>query len=63
MAYVGSDSILAGRLQMETLAKVTNGKGNVTVLLGDLASEFTRNHIKGVGEMVAKYPNIKIVRK
>jgi inositol transport system substrate-binding protein len=29
MAYVGSDSVLAGRLQMEALAKAMNGKGNV----------------------------------
>ena len=36
MAYVGSDSILAGRLQMEALAKAMNGKGNVAILLGDL---------------------------
>ncbi len=35
MAYVGSDSILAGRLQMEALAKAMNGKGNVAILLGD----------------------------
>ncbi len=35
MAYVGSDSVLAGRLQMEALAKAMNGKGNVAILLGD----------------------------
>ncbi len=56
MAYVGSDSILAGRLQM-------NGKGNVAILLGDLANESTRDRTKGVEEVVAKYPNIKIVQK
>lgn len=41
MAYVGSDSVLAGRLQMEALAKAMNGKGNVAILLGDLANEST----------------------
>ena len=60
MAYVGSDSILAGRLQMEALAKAMNGKGNVAILLGDLANESTRDRTKGVEEVVAKYPNIKI---
>ena len=63
MAYVGSDSILAGRLQMEALAKAMNGKGNVAILLGDLANESTRDRTKGVEEVVAKYPNIKIVQK
>ncbi|BBV77754.1 MULTISPECIES: sugar ABC transporter substrate-binding protein [Klebsiella] len=63
MAYVGSDSVLAGRLQMEALAKAMNGKGNVAILLGDLANESTRDRTKGVEEVVAKYPNIKIVQK
>lgn len=63
MAYVGSDSELAGRLQMEALAKALNGKGNVAILLGDLANEATRDRTKGVEAVVAKYPQIKIVQK
>ncbi|MCW0315914.1 D-threitol-binding protein [Pantoea ananatis] len=63
MAFVGSDSELAGRLQMEALAKATNGKGNVAILLGDLANESTRERTKGVEAVVAKYPNIKVVQK
>lgn len=63
MAFVGSDSELAGRLQMEALAKAMNGKGNIAILLGDLANESTRERTKGVEAVVAKYPNIKIVQK
>jgi inositol transport system substrate-binding protein len=63
MAFVGSDSELAGRLQMEALAKAMNGKGNVAILLGDLANESTRERTKGVEAVVAKYPNIKVVQK
>ncbi|WNN42921.1 MULTISPECIES: sugar ABC transporter substrate-binding protein [Winslowiella] len=63
MAYVGSDSELAGRLQMEALAKAMNGKGNVAILLGDLANEATRDRTKGVEAVAAKYPDIKIVQK
>ncbi|AUY25813.1 sugar ABC transporter substrate-binding protein [Mixta calida] len=63
MAYVGSDSELAGRLQMEALAKAMNQKGNVAILLGDLANEATRDRTKGVEAVVAKYPQIKIVQK
>ena len=47
----------------EALAKAMNGKGNVAILLGDLANESTRDRTKGVEEVVAKYPNIKIVQK
>lgn len=63
MAYVGSDSELAGRLQMEALAKALGGKGNVAILLGDLANEATRDRTKGVEAVAAKYPGIKIVQK
>ncbi|RWR02263.1 rhizopine-binding protein [[Pantoea] beijingensis] len=63
IAYVGSDSELAGRLQMEALAKAMNGKGNVAILLGDLANESTRERTKGVEAVVAKYPGIKVIQK
>lgn len=63
MAYVGSDSELAGRLQMEALAKALNYKGNVAILLGDLANEATRDRTKGVKTIVAKYPDMKVVQE
>ncbi|MEJ4043700.1 sugar ABC transporter substrate-binding protein [Erwinia sp. SLM-02] len=63
MAYVGSDSELAGRLQMEALAKQMNYKGNVAILMGDLANEATRDRTKGVKTVVAKYPGLKVVQE
>lgn len=63
MAYVGSDSELAGRLQMEALAKRMNYKGNIGILLGDLANESTRERTKGVKAIVAKYPGLKVVQE
>ncbi|WP_414148514.1 sugar ABC transporter substrate-binding protein [Erwinia sp. BNK-24-b] len=63
MAYVGSNSELAGKLQMEALAKDMNYKGNVAILLGDLANESTRERTKGVKEVVAKYPGLKITQQ
>lgn len=63
MAYVGSDSELAGRLQMEALAKRMDYKGNVAILLGDLANEATRDRTKGVKAVVAKYPGLKVVQE
>ncbi|GBU09663.1 D-ribose transporter subunit RbsB [Gammaproteobacteria bacterium] len=61
--YVGSKEIEAGRMQMEYIAQKLNGKGNVAILLGDLASEATRSRTQGVEEIAAKYPDIKIVDK
>lgn len=63
MAYVGSDSKLAGKLQMEELAKLMNGKGNVMILMGELSNEATRDRTRGVEEVAAKYPGIKILDK
>ncbi|KAB8307542.1 sugar ABC transporter substrate-binding protein [Erwinia endophytica] len=63
MAYVGSDSVLAGRLQMEALAKEMNYKGHVAILLGDLANESTRKRTAGVKAVVAKYPGLKVIQE
>lgn len=63
MAYVGSDSELAGRLQMEELAKLMGGKGNVMILMGELSSEATRDRTRGVEKVAAQYPDIHIIDK
>ena len=36
------------------------GKGDIVILLGDLANNSTTNRTKGVKEVLAKYPGIKI---
>lgn len=63
MVYVGSDSLISGELQMEALAKIMNGRGNVAILMGDLANEATRERTKGVESVIAKYPDMKVVQK
>ncbi|WP_420233145.1 sugar ABC transporter substrate-binding protein [Pseudomonas sp. ABY48] len=57
---VASDDLEAGRMQMQYLADKMGGKGNIAILLGDLANNSTTNRTKGVKEVLAKYPNIKI---
>lgn len=57
---VASDDLEAGRMQMQYLADKMGGKGNIVILLGDLANNSTTNRTKGVKEVLAKYPNIKI---
>ncbi|MCD5992752.1 sugar ABC transporter substrate-binding protein [Pseudomonas sp. CDFA 602] len=60
VATVTSDDMEAGRLQMQYIADKMNGKGSVMILLGDLANNSTQNRTKGIKEVLAKYPNIKI---
>jgi len=63
VAYVGSDSIQAGIMQMEWLADKLGGKGNVVLMEGNLAQEAAQMRTKGVEEVAAKFPDIKITKK
>ncbi|AQY66812.1 MULTISPECIES: sugar ABC transporter substrate-binding protein [Pseudomonas] len=60
VAAVTSDDEEAGRLQMQYIAEKLGGKGKVVILLGDLANNSTTNRTKGIKEVLAKYPQIKI---
>lgn len=57
---VTSDDLEAGRMQMQYIAEKMGGKGKIVILLGDLANNATANRTKGVKEVLAKYPDIKI---
>jgi inositol transport system substrate-binding protein len=57
---VASNDLEAGEMQMQYLAEKMNGKGDIVILLGDLANNSTTNRTKGVKEVLAKYPGIKI---
>ena len=59
-AAVVSNDVEAGKLQMEYIADKLGGKGNIVILLGDLANNSTTNRTKGVKEVLAKYPGIKV---
>lgn len=57
---VASNDMEAGQMQMQYLADRMGGKGDIVILLGDLANNSTTNRTKGVKEVLAKYPDIKI---
>src|SRR6266542_5959831 len=63
VAYVGSESIQAGIMQAEWLAKQLNGKGNVVIMNGNLAQEAAQKRTEGEKQVFAKYPDIKIIRE
>ncbi|MEE4409197.1 MULTISPECIES: substrate-binding domain-containing protein [unclassified Serratia (in: enterobacteria)] len=62
-AYVGSDAALSGTLQMETLAKKMNYRGNVAILMGALSNEETRERTRAAEAVIAKYKEMKVVEK
>jgi len=57
---VASNDFEAGQMQMQYLAEKMGGKGDIVILLGDLANNSTTNRTKGVKDVLAKYPGIKV---
>lgn len=61
--YVGSEEIVAGRLQMEFLAEALDGKGKLAILMGKLDNEGALKRTEGNEEVAAKHPDIEIMDK
>ena len=60
--YVGSRSIDAGVFEMTELGRLMGGKGNIVIMMGELAHEASRNRTAGIKQVIAgKYPDIKIL--
>ncbi|WP_437614132.1 substrate-binding domain-containing protein [Erwinia sp. V71] len=63
MAYVGSDSALSGKLQMEALAKKMHYRGNVAIIMGALSNEEARERTRAVEAVIAQHKEMKVVEK
>jgi inositol transport system substrate-binding protein len=63
VVYVGSDEIVAGKLEGEGIAKLLNGKGNVVIMMGAPASQASVMRTEGAEKVFAQHPGIKVVGK
>ena len=63
VVFVGSEDLQAGTLEMEELARLMNHRGNVAIMVGELASNGAQLRTKAVEDVVAKYPGMTIVEK
>ena len=63
VVFVGSDDLQAGTLEMEELARLMNHRGNVAIMVGELASNGAQLRTQAVERVVARYPGMKIVEK
>jgi inositol transport system substrate-binding protein len=63
VAFVGSEDLQAGTLEMEELARLMHYRGHVAIMVGELASNGAQLRTKGVEDVVSKYPGMKIVEK
>lgn len=62
-AYITEDSIRVGELQAEAAVKATHGKGNYVLIMGQAGHSVAEARTKGIMNVLAKYPEIKIVVK
>jgi len=61
--YVGSQEIVAGRMQGEALVEMMGEEGNVGILMGILSNEGAIKRTEGNEEILAQYPGINILAK
>jgi len=60
-AYVGSDEVVAGELEMGYLAEQAGGKGNVAIIMGEPDHSGAIGRTQGYMNIMAKYPDMKEV--
>ena len=65
VAFVGSNEIDSGTLEMKEVCRLMNGKGNIVVMIGDLSNQAARQRTQDVEDVIAKPPcdGIKILDK
>ncbi|PPC74509.1 rhizopine-binding protein [Pokkaliibacter plantistimulans] len=63
IAFVGSNELDSGTLEMQELAKLAGEKGNVAIMVGELGTNAAQLRTKDVEDVVAKHPDMKIVEK
>jgi inositol transport system substrate-binding protein len=59
--YVGSDSLYAGTVEMQELAKIAGGEGNVVILIGDPANEAAVLRTQGCHDVIDANPGLTFV--
>ena len=52
-----------GKLEGEAIAKLLNNKGNIVIMMGELATQAAVLRTEGVEKVVAQHPEMKIVGK
>ena len=62
-ASVQPDDVAAGMQEMQMMADKLGGKGNIVLLQGPLGQSGELDRTKGIEQVLAKYPGIKILAK
>jgi ribose transport system substrate-binding protein len=60
---VQPDDVAAGAQEMQMMADKLGGKGNIVILQGPLGQSGEIDRTKGIEQVLAKYPDIKVLAK
>ncbi len=60
---VQPDDVKAGEQEMQMMADHLGGKGNIVILQGPLGQSGELDRTKGINNVLAKYPGIKVLAK
>jgi putative xylitol transport system substrate-binding protein len=61
--YIGSNDVLGGEMEAEAVAKKLNGKGNVVIFDGPVGQSAQIERSQGIKNVLAKYPNLKVLEE
>ena len=61
--FIATDSVGAARALGEYVGKITDGKGKVAIIQGQLGTTPEQDRDKGFNEALAKFPDLKVVAK
>ena len=59
--YVGPDDVLAGEHDMEAMAKLLHGHGNIVILQGPIGQSATKDRTNGIDTILKQYPGIHVL--
>ncbi|MGE4549439.1 MAG: sugar ABC transporter substrate-binding protein [Intestinibacillus sp.] len=61
VSYCGGDEAAASKLQMQKALDALGGKGNIAIIYGPMGSDAQLKRKAGYDEILAKYPDVKVV--
>lgn len=60
-AYIGNNDVIAGEMQTQYVVDRLNGKGNIVAIEGPIGQSAQIERRKGMQNVLAKYPDIKLL--
>ncbi|RFU49035.1 substrate-binding domain-containing protein [Paraburkholderia sp. DHOC27] len=60
-SYVGSDDVVAGRLEADAVVKAIGGKGNVVIIEGPIGQSAQIDRSKGIADVLAQHKDVKVL--